>query len=163
MHDFGSFAPVPSLEGAMGGLGTAFPKATSLRYKDYTAALFQHVLCKESTFIKPDGGWFKGTDITLLCKIQLLNQISWEIKSLKVMKQITTWDELLGLYDIMISKLPPIPTQLSNKWQGKLVGNEAKELVTMLEAATQSKPPNHLVRLLDYVPLRLSEDVKKDK
>ncbi|CAC5404171.1 unnamed protein product [Mytilus coruscus] len=46
---------------------------------------------------------------------------------------------------------------------GKLVGNEAQELVTMLEAATQSKPPNDLVKLLDNVPLRLSEDAKKDK
>ncbi|CAC5419939.1 unnamed protein product [Mytilus coruscus] len=45
----------------------------------------------------------------------------------------------------------------------KLVGNEAQELVTMLEAATQSKPPNDLVKLLDNVPLRLSEDAKKDK
>ncbi|CAG2220966.1 unnamed protein product [Mytilus edulis] len=46
---------------------------------------------------------------------------------------------------------------------GKLEGIEALELIDMLEAATRSKPQNDLVKLLCNVPLRLSEDVKKDK
>ncbi|CAC5375542.1 unnamed protein product [Mytilus coruscus] len=45
----------------------------------------------------------------------------------------------------------------------KLSGNEARELVTMLEADTRSQIPNHFVKLLEREPLRLSEDVKKDK
>ena len=47
--------------------------------------------------------------------------------------------------------------------RGKLEGIEALELIDMLEAATRSKPQNDLVKLLCNVPLRLSEDVKKDK
>ncbi|CAC5387649.1 OTUD1 [Mytilus coruscus] len=70
----------------------------------------------------------------------LEEEISWEIKSLKVMKQITTWDELLALYDIVISKLPPIPTQLSNKWQGELLKDVHKKYA-------------------DYIPLSIGERV----
>ena len=49
-----------------------------------------------------------------------LEEISWEEKSLKVMRQITSWDELYALSEVVMSHLPPLPTQLSNEWHGKL-------------------------------------------
>lgn len=40
-------------------LQSAFPKATSLRYKDASDLQLHHVLCREGTFCVPEGGWIK--------------------------------------------------------------------------------------------------------
>jgi hypothetical protein len=43
------------------------------------------------------------------------------------MRQITSWDELYALSDVVMSQLPPLPTQLSNEWHGKLLKDVHKK------------------------------------